>query len=269
MDTGSSTASVTEQLSMALGCMSGWIVAPWFALVSFARAARTFHPRGVILHASVRRHPAAPAELHVVAERLLGRALVRFSAALWKRAEHAPDVLGCAIRLRRSAADDLQPAGDDQDLLFATIRRPWTMFFAPLTTRVSDYLQNDYYAVSPFDVAARRVYLRLHPRRASHVQQGTRSHRLSREIELGACLDLELSSKPFGPWRPVVEVELERVVNVGGDSLRFSPFRAGRGLQPHGFVHAMRRGVYAASQRGRDVRADPTTLEPRRNAGTA
>lgn len=242
------------QISERLGWLSGWMIAPLFAVVSFARAARTFHPRGPTFHASVRADAAAPVEWHAFAKSLVGPALVRFSGALWKRAQRIPDVLGCAIRLRRVDTDDPEPSSGDQDLLFATIRRPWTLFFAPATTRVTDYLQNDYYGVSPFDFGTdSRMYLRLCPQRP-HDGRGKRSERLEAALEQGVWLKLECSPKPFGPYAPLATIHLERPADIADDDLHFSPFRTGRNVRPRGFVHALRRGVYEASQRARDAR---------------
>lgn len=175
---------------------------------------------------------------------------MRFSGALWKHSEDAQDVLGCAIRFRRDDQETPEPADDDQDLLFATIRRPYTMPFSPLSTNVEDYLANDYFAVSPFDVGiGERIYLRLHPARRSSEARGTRSEKLARDVVEGhAQLNLEYGFEPFGPWHPLATVSLERVAHVDGEAIRFRPFRAGRGIRPRGFVHALRSGVYAVSQ---------------------
>ena len=242
-----------------LGWVSGWVVAPLFALVSFARSARTFHPRGSTLRATVRPHPAVPPELRALAQRWTGRALVRFSGALWKRAESVPDILGCAVRLVSGVGDPAHPAAGDQDLLFATVRRPWTLPFAPLTTRVRDYLQNDYYAVSPFDVGEEEpVYLRLHPWRVPAGRSGRRSERLLQAVKQGSVLEVGVSRKPGGAYTPVVEIGLEGPASVDEEALHFSPFRDGRDVRPHGFIHALRRAVYSASQRGRSARESHT-----------
>jgi hypothetical protein len=232
-------------------------VAPLFGLVSFARHARTFHPAGPIFHAAVTRHLDAPPAYRALAQRLSGFALVRFSGALWKHADRLPDVLGCAIRLTRSERETALPAPDDQDLLFATIRRPWTMPFAPLTTDVRDYLANDYFGVSPFDVGlAQRFYLRLHPIHPATEQETTRTKRVETETALGsACLSLDVGEHPFGPWTPLLAISLERPAHVDGEALRFEPFHSGRGIQPIGFIHALRRGVYNLSQQARPKRA--------------
>jgi hypothetical protein len=244
-------------VGFALGRATGWVVAPVFGLVSFVRHARTFHPSGPTFHAAVRLHAQTPEELRELGSRLAGHALVRFSGALWKHTETRLDVLGCAIRLRHDELETPEPALDDQDLLFATIKRPWTMPFAPFTTDVRDYLGNDYFAVSPFDAGLdRTIYFRLHPLMHSEFsarhQRDTRSVRLARDVAHGtAALVLDVGTGPFGPWRPLLTLSLERLANVDGEALRFRPFRDGRGVRPRGFVHALRLGVYSLSQRAR------------------
>lgn len=239
------------KLTGGLGFAGGWLVAPVFGLISAARHARTFHPRGPVFHARVEPHVQAPRELHALGEHLCGAALVRFSGALWKRELRIPDVLGCALRLRQSDDESASAARDDQDLLFATIRRPWTMPLSPLTTDVRDYLANDYFAVSPFrsrDVT-QPFYLRLRPVAWEHDGRGGRGERLERAVRARAVMmDLELSQEPFGPWSPLAQVELQRAAKVDGEALRFDPFHAGRGVEAFGFVHALRVGVYKVSQ---------------------
>lgn len=239
------------KLTGGMGLATGWLVAPVFGWISLARHARTFHPRGPVFHARVEPHAGAPTELRRLAEQLRGKALVRFSGALWKHELRIPDVLGCALRLRHSDDENAAAAGDDQDLLFATIRRPWTMPLAPLTTDVRDYLTNDYFAVSPFrsrDVT-QPFYLRLHPVAWERDGSGSRSARLEQAVRAGAVmLSLELGDHPFGGWRPLAHVRLERAADVDGEALRFRPFRAGRGIEPFGFVHSLRVGVYRLSQ---------------------
>lgn len=177
----------------------------------------------------------------------------------------------------------------DQDLLLATIKRPWTMPFSPFTTKVHDYLANDYFAVSPFSIPSARtsrnagsrephVYFRLRPlakdpgalvsiepstapisslraspsakiRRSASEQ---RRRRFERAVANGsAVFTLGIASGPWGPFTPLVRVQLVSVRLSDPPSVRFDPFRSGRGIEPHGFVHALRRSAYKASQRGR------------------
>ena len=235
--------------SEQLGRVSGWLSAPFWAAGSAIRHARVLHPVGQLVEATVEVVDDAPEDLAALAAALEGRALVRFSGALWKKAgTHLPDVLGCAVRIRDGARDD-------QDLLFATIKRPWTLGFAPLTTDVDDYLANQYFAISPFDLAgvAKRFYLRLRPRRSGGGGE-TRAERLSHAVndeDHPVVLAIEASYGPRGPWREVARLGLERVLDGDDPELRFNPFEDGRGIRPRGIIHALRRGAYHASQSAR------------------
>lgn len=270
------------------GELMGVVAAPFFAMTSALRRARTFHPRGDCADADVTVADGVPHPYRALAERLSGNAFVRFSDALTKKKARWPDVLGCAIRFGGEVDD---PAVDgDQDLLLATIKRPWTMPFSPFTTKVHDYLANDYFAVSPFSVplsttsrktsAEPHVYFRLRPlskdpgalltlesstgpisslRASSAKSRRSRSEhrrrRFERAIANGAAVfTLGIANGPWGPFAPLVRVQLVSVRLTDPASLRFDPFRSGRGIEPHGFVHALRRGVYGASQRARTLR---------------
>jgi len=215
----------------------GVLAAPMFALTTALRRARTFHPRGDCADADVTVAHGVPPQHRALAQRLSGNAFVRFSDALTKKKARWPDVLGCAVRF---GGDSDDPAVDgDQDLLFATIRRPWTMPLSPFTTKVQDYLANDYFAVSPFSVPGER------PSR-----DGGRP--FERAIANGsAAFTLGIANGPWGPFAPLVTIQLVSVRLTDPATLRFDPFRSGRGIEPHGFVHSLRRGVYGASQRAR------------------
>jgi hypothetical protein len=252
-----------EGVRFAAGRALGWVLAPLFAGVSYVRQARTLHPRGPTCQATLTTDGDVSPGWAPLAERLAGPALVRLSGALWKRADRLPDVLGCAVRLVRDDRPTADAAVDDQDLLFATVLRPWTMPISPFTTDVRDYFANDYFAVSPFDVGADRpVYFRLHPL-SSSVVRGSRSERLARSMEARqAVLKLEIGARPFGPWEPLSVMTLLRIAPIDGERIRFRPFRAGRGLRPLGFVHAMRLAVYASSQRARPAKTRLSAPDP-------
>jgi hypothetical protein len=249
-----------------LGRALGGALSPLTGALSALRHSRMFHPRGLLCRAEVEPAPAVP-PLAAVAEALSGVALVRWSSALWKRGEWT-DVLGCAIRFTRGPLTT-EPRADDQDLLLATIERPWSMPLAPFTTHARDFLDNVYFAVSPFQLddldgfAAERVEWRVVPD-CPPAGGASRSERLLSAMADGqARLRLELA-----PYRgPLSRPEPERFVSVARlnltgpleldqEALRFDPFRAGRGLHPVGFVHALRRATYAASQRRRPAHAE-------------
>jgi hypothetical protein len=252
------TANVPVPASAPLdtaGQLLGGLVAPFTAVLSALRQSRMFHPRGITCAARVMAEPARP-ELAGVAEALAGVALVRWSSALWKHGEHT-DVLGCALRFTTPPLT-IEPKPGDQDLLLATIQRPWTMPLSPFSTRTHDFLANVYFGVSPFEVAPLgRVEWRVAPLAPSPAG-ADRRERLGLAALSRARLSLELA--PYtGPWRRpdparfarVAVIELTSELALDQEALRFDPFRSGRGLEPVGFVHALRRATYAASQRGR------------------
>lgn len=244
-----------------LGRASGLALAPITLTVSALRRARTFHPRGITLRAEVRpRAHVAPWD--AIGARLRGPALVRMSSAWWKKGE-LKDVLGIAIRFTRREEMDAKPAPGDQDLLFATIRRPWTMPFAPISTRQHDFFANRYFAVAPFRVhGAGAVEWRLVPGERI-AGEGSREERLARALEQGRARFV-LEARPYRRvfdlfrrrhWHPVADVVLREPVDVDQEALRFDPYRAGRGIEPVGFVQSLRRASYAASQWGRGLRS--------------
>jgi hypothetical protein len=253
------------------GLACGFAMGPLFAAASMLRQARALHPRGDLYAARIAAE-AQPSPYAELAARLQGHALVRFSGALFNRTlrrgrlhteRHAlvrfsgalfkrteiVDVLGCAIRFCSHEMCTSRWLPSDQDLLLATIHRPWTMPLAPLLTNAGDYLGNDYFAVSPFDVAGvGRLYFRLRPDRTPRAA-GSRAQRLDAAVlREAARLHLEASSGPWGPWRSVIVVELTGRVDTDDAAVRFDPFADGRGIRPVGFTHSLRKGAYSMSQ---------------------
>lgn len=248
-----------------VGLFLGAVLAPVTGLVSWIRRSRMFHPRGLLFAAEVEVLASEGTELGV-ARRLGGAALVRWSSAWWKRGDW-PDVLGCALRFCELPLG-VSAGPKDQDLLFATIRRPWTLPFAPLATEVRDFLANDYYAVSPFEVAGLgRIEWRLRAETASTSLREdagvpeipNRAARLERAVAggLGAVLLEYAAYRPphrisdTRSFRPLVRVRLLHRLDLDQEALRFDPFRTGRGIVPVGLVQWLRRLTYASSQRAR------------------
>jgi hypothetical protein len=132
------------------------------------------------------------------------------------------------------------------------------MAIAPFTTRVSDFLDNRYYSVSPFDAGAGSpIYLRIHDASRRDARRlGPREVRLDRDVETGGVrLVLTWSHSPYRGWKPLATIAVDARAEVDGEALRFSPFHTGRGLAPSGFVHGLRRTVYPASQAARPRRS--------------
>jgi hypothetical protein len=215
-----------------------------------------FHPSGLVCSAEA--EPlSGDSRARDVAARLAGPVLLRWSSAWWKTGEWM-DVLGCALRFTHAPLQS-EPKPGDQDLLLATIQRPWTMPFAPWTTRDHDFLDNAYFGVSPFDVAPLgRIEWRLTAPSPSP-GNGSRQQRLEAAIRAAsAVLFLEWSPYPgalkkpvSARFEPLLRIQLTELLELDQRPLRFDPFRSGRGVQPVGFVHAMRRAAYWTSQRAR------------------
>lgn len=240
-----------RSLLFRLGELVGATWAPFVAGLSALRHARMFHPRGVLYRGRVTVAAATP--WPDAAQRLSGHLLMRLSSAWWKRREW-PDVLGIAVRFTRREQPSVEPTADDQDLLFATTTRPWTLPFAPLTTKVHDFFANDYYGVAPFAVdGIGRAMLRLVPLGHAPIA-GDRQAKLAHAVAADAARwQLEVRPEHARGWSPLAELRLLANVTEQLDQrrLRYSPFRAARGFVPVGFVQGLRRATYAASQEAR------------------
>lgn len=250
------------------GNLSGMVIAPITAAVSALRNSRMFHPSGILCQVVVE-NVADDLATQAVARRLGTSALMRLSSAWWKGRDW-PDVLGCALRFS-SDVSRVEPLQGDQDLLFATIRRPWTLPFAPLTTRYEDFLSNHYYAVSPFrEAALGRIEWRLVPE-AGETLGAHREERLRRRVEAGTA-NFRLEWAPYRPpfaafderaFRPLLRLRTVAIVDLDQERLRFDPFQNGRGIIPVGFIHGLRRATYASSQRARPKSALDAQTEGR------
>jgi hypothetical protein len=150
---------------------------------------RTIHSRAFV--ARVEHHPELAIELEPLAERIVGDAVVRFSGALRK---HEPvDALECSVRFRHDAGD--------RDWLFTPRGR---------RTNVEDFLANEYYATTPFDVGlVHGLYFRVRPERPSRHVIGDREARLDDAVARDdAVLEIDVSPSRSGTWSPIVRVIL-------------------------------------------------------------
>jgi hypothetical protein len=229
------------------GHIVGRLASPLFAAVSAMRGARAFHPDGMTCAGYV--EALESRDFRGLGARLSGHVIVRFSGALLRRGMEAPDALGIAVRFRRRPAIEVEADDDDQDILFATLRSIFTAPLATLATNQHDFLANTYFAAAPFEVAGMgRLLLRLTPMAAPRTRRGSREEKLFIAVESGRVrLRLE-ARRPFtATYVPVAILHIDAVAPLDQEALAFSPFRAGRGIHPRGFVHAMRRAVYPAS----------------------
>lgn len=239
---------MTQTKAPLSGFLAGLTTAPAVALGAKLRHSRFFHPTGVLARGEVRAADNFAPGSHL-GEALAGPVFARFSSAWWK--EHDwPDVLGCALRFTRERTLEARARIGEQDLLLATVRHPLTTLLAPLTTHVDDFLRNDYFGVSPFRFAVLgRIKLRLVPA-PCEIGSGSREQRFLQALERGS-LHFTLEARPdrvAARYRPVAEIQLFEHVPNESPELRFDPFANGRGLEPVGFVHAMRVAAYAASR---------------------
>ncbi|WP_434045221.1 MULTISPECIES: hypothetical protein [Sorangium] len=246
----------------AIGRAIGGVLSPFVWQGSLLRRARLVHADGVVYCAGVKAL-AVEGDVGALAQRLAGPALVRLSSALWRwrggKRERRPDVLGVAVRFR--ASEEITPvaSGGDQDLIFLSARRFLLLPIALFTTKTRDFLDNDYYAQLPFDVADfGRAEFRLVPLRASTVE-GNRLDRLERAAASRlALLRLEVRRGKRARWMAVADIELYEPVDIDQNALRFDPFRTGRGIVPRGLLQATRLATYAASYFGRMLGARGT-----------
>jgi hypothetical protein len=231
------------------GLVTGMVLAPAFTIGGVLRRGRLFHPEGVCYQAAVAPLATQP-QLKDLVDRLTGSALVRLSSAIWRYHEW-PDVLGCSIRFGlREPITEAAPVGA-QDLLFATIPSLWLLPMAPFMTRQHDFLENEYSGGAPFEIAELGlVRLELWPEPIADERGVTREQKVDKAIVRGSAAFV-LRAQPVDPREasiPLVEIRLQKQVQLDQAALFFSPFRNGMGIRPRGFVQAMRRPVYALEE---------------------
>jgi len=230
-----------------VGWTLGVAVAPWAFAGSALRNGRAFHPEGELYVAQVEAAGAGPeAEL---GRRLAGRALVRLSAGLRRGADAHRDVLGLAIRFGwRPGAHESRT----QDLLLVTAPSLVQLPLALLRTDTRSHLANDYHAISHFRYDDLTLRIRAVPRRRRSPAGANRAAHLARVVAAGSAV-FRLDAQRAGgrEWLPFARVRLAAPARGGAAGLLFSPFHAGLGLEPIGFLNGLRRATYPASRAGR------------------
>jgi hypothetical protein len=232
-----------------LGRILGRALAPIAHLAARVRRGPALHLAGTVCAGEVIAAADDPV-LAPLAHRLAGAAVVRLSGALWRR-PGPPELLGCAIRFRNDRPLAAVVAPEDQDLLFATVRRLWLLVPAMFRTRRGDYLHNAYYTASPLELPGLGfVEFRLVPIPAPIQPGETRDERLDAAMQSGAArLRLELK-RERRVWQHLCDVRLRGRLELD-EQLSFTPFHMGQGLRPRGFIQAMRAAIYTASQSAR------------------
>jgi hypothetical protein len=257
---GRAAAPTPHGLRERLGEIVGRLWAPAIHGIARLRGSRMFHPVG---HTFSGRATAVPGPLGSIGEQLAGRVLARCSPALSKTGREWLEVLGIALRFRPGEGPPLdhQAALGDQDLLFATVPSPLVLLISPFLTDAHDFVGSRYWATAPFAVHGHgRVELRLVPiapdvaasAAAPPAGAGSREARLRAAVAAGrVAWWLEARGTLKTDWHQVARIDLEAPADVDERALRFDPFRSGAGIVPVGFVHAIRRAAYAASQHAR------------------
>ena len=230
-------ARISELFGFLLGYPLGLI----FAAGSILRNARIFHPRGLLFCAEIETLPESSLTLP-------SHAIVRFSSAWWKTREW-PDVLGLAIRMSKNRINTVSPGKSDQDLLFASFRRPWEIFLAPFSTEHHDFQDNNYFAISPFTLSSGLIVdFMIDPSRG-HRTVGTRDEKLTGNVMAGnVVLRLLMKERNQKTWRMVARINIKEETSLDQEGLRFHPFQNGQEIRPYGFLQYLRYGPYKMSQ---------------------
>lgn len=246
-----------KRLSEAMGLWAGSLVAPIFALGSWLRQGRVFHPKGIHFRATTNAVENVDEQLSEVAQALVKNdALVRFSTGMSRREKAIlPDVLGISIRFGSGdRANNYEPREDAQDLLMITAKSLFMLRRGAIATDQENFAGNIYHGAAPFEVGEQpNMLLRLVP--LTHIEtSGTdRYQNLRQAVDEGDVtfrLEAAKMSLP-NKWYPLVEIRLTSEVLVDETELDFWPFRTGRGIVPQGFVQWSRPVPYLLSEYGR------------------
>lgn len=228
-----------------LGMAVGVTLAPTVALVTLLRRGRVFHPGGATWRGTAVPAATGGAALRC-AERLSGPCRVRFSGGLWgAMRDDVRDILGCTVHLERD--------GRHQHLLFASFRHVWRAVADTRTSDTRNVLRNTYYTASwSRDDDLGVVTFRLVPDPRDGGDGPDAAARLDAVVAAGGVrLRLEASADGAA-FEPVLDLHLEaRADPPDDDRTSFSPFVAGRGVVPVGFVNGVRRVVYVVGRAAR------------------
>ena len=225
------------------------LLTPFARFNAWARHVRILHPRGMVYRAEVVAL-ANSSPMKELGERISGDAMIRLSGAWWRGNREWKDVLGCAVRFLPKSDDE---QSGEQDLVFATVRRPWTSILAAFTTDPHDFLENDYYAVSTLEVVGLgRAKWRLIPHRA-RTGGRNRWQKLERAVlqDLAAFRVDVLRIEKSKDWVAVAEIRLKERMSVDQETRRFSPFSNGRGIEHRGLIHGLRIATNRGNQKTR------------------
>lgn len=237
-------------------------VSPMAALAVKVRGVRVLHREGQTYMGRAEVN-TRERRLLAVAARLEGAALVRLTAALWRRREW-PDLLGLGIRFfGRGGAPPHAPAL--QDLLLTSAPSLLGLPLGLVSTEVHDFLANRYHGLGRVEVDGLGP-ARLRARWRTPSPAGVdRLDRLTAAVaeDLAQAL-LELQPEGSAGWLPFLAVELRLPVAVEDGELQLSRFNDRGGLHPRGLLQALR---FAPAARAAAADAqDPTSPRTRTGA---
>ena len=226
------------------GFLAGYPLGLITGTVSFLRAARMFHPTGIL----------ALGEVEVMKKdfmRLHPYVMVRFTSAIWKY-KNLPDVLGLTLRFSEQKNFTTRPLKNDQDLLFASFPHPWQTPIGPFLTNYKNFFANSYYAVSPFSVQGRTYIFKVTANNSAE-ERNKRDKIIRQHIQEEDTIYLWTKSGKE-PWVEVARIKLKEELFLDQEDLFFNPFLNGLNICPTGFIHHLRIGAYRLSQLGRTLR---------------
>lgn len=226
-----------------LAAAAGPLAALGFGLASAVRRARIFHPDGAAYRATVDvTEPRGGSAL--LGRRGRHRAVVRLSRGVGVPAP-LPDILGLAVRIEDAYGD-----GQHQDLLLVTSSGPPVL--RRLLVPASTFASARYSSLLPYRAGAARIIVGARPLPADESVRPRTFEELTDDLA-SARLRFQLDVAPVGgPWEPLGTIEVgQRLTEAESESLTFNPWNTGGGLEPAGFLNAVRRAAYAGSQRFR------------------
>ena len=183
-----------------MGFISGYIVGLLAAILSAFRAARVFHPEGLLFEATVENLEPNKLKFHE-------NALIRLSGTFWKTT-NLPDGVGVSIRFSKEAVKKIELEDFDQDLLFVSFDRPMKILMAPLITNYKNYLMNEYFTILPFTtVNWEHAYFKLIS--SNHESEGeNRNERIFQSMMKKKAWFVLMGSATREDWEPLAKLTL-------------------------------------------------------------
>lgn len=207
------------------------------------RAGKPVHPQGVVHRARliVEGGAAAPPGSELLSRPATRPAIVRFSRSIGLP-QPLPDLLGASIRILDAYGRDRH-----QDILLVTSFDLPVLHYGVMLTK--DLQARPYSSSFPYRAGDRTFLLGLLPRAESPRPDGRDEFdRLDRAAATGR-LAFDLSVAPHaGRFSRVASLHVEERLPGGADALRFNPFNTGGGLEPAGFLNAIRDYAYPMAQ---------------------